>query len=270
MTTAITFEQVGFGYDNGSVIQNASFEIDEGAFVAVLGPNGGGKTTLARLILGLLQPTTGRVQVLGGDPARHAKRIGYVPQAATVSLAFPITVADLVALGLVGDGGLWSWIGRRRYPRDTRQRVQAALAAVEMDAFADRPIAALSGGQRQRVLIARALVGDPEILVLDEPTASIDPAGKSCIIELLERIATRRTVLLVSHDLAAAVPQATGVICVNRQVIHNPEPVLTRPMLNLIYGAHGPDCPMGMFIQDIASALPARDVSVRDPEMPHA
>ena len=156
---------------------------------------------------------TGRVQVLGGDPARHAKRIGYVPQAATVSLAFPITVADLVALGLVGD---------------------------------------------------------PEILVLDEPTASIDPAGKSCIIELLERIATRRTVLLVSHDLAAAVPQATGVICVNRQVIHNPEPVLTRPMLNLIYGAHGPDCPMGMFIQDIASALPARDVSVRDPEIPHA
>lgn len=270
MTPAITFDHVGLQYDGSWAVENASFEVAEGAFVAVLGPNGGGKTTLAKLILGLLRPTTGRVRVFGDDPAQSARRIGYVPQLATICPAFPITAEDLVALGFVGDGGARSWIGPRRRSHATNEVVRAALASVEMEAYARRPISALSGGQRQRVLIARALVGEPDILVLDEPTASIDPAGKSCITELLDGLAANRTVILVSHDLAAGVPQATAVTCVNRQVIHNPEPIMTEPMLTLIYGAHRPDCPMGMFIHDIARALPMRAEPARDQEVDHA
>ena len=269
MAPVIAFEHVGFRYDGTWAVENASFEVAEGAFVAVLGPNGGGKTTLAKLIVGLLRPTTGRVRVFGDDPARSARRIGYVPQAATISPAFPITAGDLVALGLLGDGGARSWIGPRRRPRASQEAVRTALASVEMEAFADRPIGTLSGGQRQRVLIARALVGAPDILVLDEPTASIDPAGKSCIIELLDGLAADRTVILVSHDLAAAVPQATAVTCINRQVIHNPKPVLTEPMLTLIYGTHRADCPMGTFIHDMARALPMRGERTVEPDPAH-
>lgn len=270
MSPVISFEHVGFRYDGTWAVQDASFQVAEGAFVAVLGPNGGGKTTLAKLMVGLLRPTTGRVRVFGDDPARSARRIGYVPQAATISPAFPITAGDLVALGLAGDGGARSWIGPRRRSRaTTREAVRTALASVEMEAFADRPIGTLSGGQRQRVLIARALVGAPDILVLDEPTASIDPAGKSCIIELLDGLAADRTVILVSHDLAAAVPQATAVAGINRQVIYNPEPILTEPMLSLIYGVHRADCPMGTFIHDMARTLPMRGERTVEPDLAH-
>ncbi len=255
MPPVIAFEDVSFRYDGTWAVEDATFEIAEGAFVAVLGPNGGGKTTLAKLMIGLLRPTKGRVRVFGADPARSARRIGYVPQASTISPAFPITAGDLVALGLMGQEGLWSWIGPKG-GRDVRRAVMAALTAVEMDALVDRPIGALSGGQRQRVLIARALVAAPDILVLDEPTASIDPTGKSCIIELLDRLAAHRTVILISHDLAAAVPQATAVTCINRRVIHHPAPVLTEPMLELIYGVHRASCPLGTFIHDLARVLP--------------
>jgi zinc transport system ATP-binding protein len=251
----IAFEDVSFRYDGTWVVEDINLEVAEGAFVAVLGPNGGGKTTLAKLMIGLLRPTKGRVRVYGGDPASNARRIGYVPQASTISPAFPIAAGDLVALGLAGDNGLPSWIGPWRR-RNVREAVRAALAAVEMEAFAGRPIGALSGGQRQRVLIARALVAGPDILVLDEPTASIDPHGKSCIIELLDRLTAHRTVILVSHDLAAAVPQVTEVTCINRHLIYNPKPVLTAPMLELIYGVHRDSCPMETFIHDMARVLP--------------
>jgi len=255
MPSVIAFEDVSFRYDGTWAVEDVSFEVAEGEFVAVLGPNGGGKTTLAKLMVGLIRPTKGRVRVFGTDPARSARHIGYVPQAATISPAFPITAGDLVALGLEGDNGARSWIGLRR-GRNTRAAVVAALEAVEMGAFVDRPIGALSGGQRQRVLIARALVAAPDILVLDEPTASIDQAGKFCIIELLDRLAADRTIILVSHDVPAAVPQATAVACVNRHVIYNAEPYLSEPMLELMYGVHRADCPMGTFIHDMARFLP--------------
>lgn len=262
MPPVIAFEDVSFRYDGTWVVEDVSFEVAEGAFVAVLGPNGGGKTTLAKLMIGLLRPTKGRVRVFGGDPVRNARRIGYVPQASTISPAFPIAAGDLVALGLAGEDGPRSWILPRR-GREARGAVRTALAAVEMEAFADRPIGALSGGQRQRVLIARALVANPAILVLDEPTASIDPAGKSCIIELLDRLAADRTVILVSHDLAVVVPQVTAVTCINRHLIHNPKPVLTPPMLELIYGVHRDSCPMETFIHDMARVLPMAGGHIR-------
>lgn len=249
MPPVIEFEDVSFRYDGTWVVEGVSFEVAEGAFVAVLGPNGGGKTTLAKLMIGLLRPTKGRVRVYGGDPARNARRIGYVPQVSTISPAFPITAGDLVGLGRVGNRG-------PQPHGDLSEAVRTALSAVEMESFADRPIGALSGGQRQRVLIARALVADPDILVLDEPTASIDPTGRSCIIELLDRLGADRTVILVSHDLAAAVPQVTAVTCINRHLIYSPKPVLTPPMLELIYGVHQASCPMETFIHDMSRVLP--------------
>ncbi len=265
MMAAIRFDGVRFAYGGVPAVEDATFTVPEGAFVALLGPNGGGKTTLARLILGLLKPDRGRVQVFGEAPGSRAGRIGYVPQATTVTPAFPITALDLVALGGAGRSGPRSWLGPR-IDRATRRASLDALAAVEMEAFAERPFATLSGGQRQRLLIARALAADPDLLVLDEPTANIDPAGKTCVIELLDKLVERRTLVLISHDLTAVVPRVSAVACVNRRLIYNPKPVLTPEMLHLIYGVHAADCPMETFIHDLSHVLPVMTRPHRHPD----
>ncbi|SDH09128.1 metal ABC transporter ATP-binding protein [Roseospirillum parvum] len=251
---ALQFEDVCFAYNGAPVLEGVSFSLPAGALLGVLGPNGAGKTTLARLAMGRLTPTSGRVLVAGRDPRKAAGRIGYVPQFMTLTQGFPVKVVDLVALGAL-PAGLAGWLkggdaaGRRR-------RALEALEAVELADLADRPVAELSGGQRQRVLIARALVGDPELLILDEPTANIDPAGKSCIVDLLDGLAERRTVVLISHDLTVTVPHITAVAAVNRRVLFRPEPRLDQEMLELIYGLHRHDCPMDSFIHHLVERQP--------------
>ncbi len=207
--SAISIRDVSFSFDRHPVLSAVNLEIERGDFVSLIGPNGGGKTTLLRLILGLLVPDRGTIHVLGTSPSRARQRIGYMPQHVNLDAAFPVTVMDIVLMGRQG---------RRRpfgpYLASDRAAAENALGSVEAYDLKDRSFAALSGGERQRVLIARALACDPELLMLDEPTASLDPEVQDDLYELLKRLNERMTLVLVSHDVSVVSKHVNKVACV--------------------------------------------------------
>jgi zinc transport system ATP-binding protein len=198
-TTIIRVEDLGFSYprSRGPALQGAEFTLNDTEWVGLLGPNGGGKTTLLKLLLGQLAPTTGRIEVFGSPPARVRRRVGYVPQHAGIDPGVPATVLDLVLLGRL-TGSSWGPF----YPRADRERATAALEETHTADFADRAWRTLSGGQQQRVLIARALASSADILLLDEPTTGIDIHREKELLRLLERLNERLPILMVSHDIA--------------------------------------------------------------------
>lgn len=245
----IEIRDLNFGYDGQLALENVNLRVEPGEFLAVLGPNGGGKTTLLKLMLGLMRPRSGSIRLFGRDPAEVLPRVGYVPQDAQAGESMPVSVLDVVRMGLPTRRFVWP--GRRE--REDRQAVAEVLRQVEMEGSEGEPMAELSGGQRQRVLIARALAGWPELLILDEPTSSIDPQGKFCIIGMLSRLLGRMTIVAVSHDLSLAAAKLSSMACVNRRLIHNPRPELTQEMLALLYGEHGDACPMCNFTKDVSA-----------------
>ena len=198
MTDAIDFRNVGIRLGGRAILSDVSFAIPRGAFVGVLGPNGAGKTTMLRAILGLQPLTAGRIDVLGEGPRRGNPHVGYMPQFRRGAAQLGLTGHDLV-LGAVG-GTRWGWPGATRAER---RLAAAALDEVGATDLARRPVSELSGGERQRVLFAQALVGDPELLLLDEPLVSLDPGHQRGIVEAVHRVARRRgsTVLFCAHDL---------------------------------------------------------------------
>jgi len=207
-----------------------------------VGPNGGGKTTLLKLILGELAPRFGRIRVLGGAPRDTRRRMGYVPQSLLFDPGFPVCVRDVVLMGCVD---------RHRagpYRADDRRAAGSALEQVGMAPFARRPFAELSGGERQRVLIAQALVSGPEMLLLDEPTASVDPAATSQLHELFHNLKADRTIIMVSHNLGAVTKRATHVLCVNRTTEMQVLADVATGMVHQASGGdlallqHGPNC----------------------------
>lgn len=208
--TAVSFAGVCFSYGANEVLHNVTFAIPQRALVAVVGPNGGGKTTLLRLILGLERPRFGAVQVLGQSPEEARLRIGYVPQVLAYDARFPVNVRDIVLMGTI-DGRLIGTFGRRE-----RRAAGAALERVGLSGFERRPYSDLSGGERQRVQIAQALVGDPGLLLLDEPTANVDPPTADQLHELFRQLAETLTVLFVSHNLSVVTAHASHVLCVSR------------------------------------------------------
>ena len=207
----ITLENASFGYNKKPVIRNVSLVVRRGEFIGIVGPNGAGKTTLFRGILGLIPPIEGRVI----RAAELHRRIGYVPQRDQLDSIYPVTASDVVYMGLVG---ILPWY---RFPGETAlQTIQASLDKVGMLTFSNHPFAELSGGQRQRVLIARALAIAPLLLVLDEPTAGIDPAAEESILLLLDKLQEQgETILMVSHRLQALHKHARRVIEVKDQGI---------------------------------------------------
>jgi zinc transport system ATP-binding protein len=222
---------VTFSYDGEPVIENASLTIDCGEFVTVVGPNGGGKTTLLRLILGLLTPDSGEIEVFGCRPDVSGPRMGYVPQHSATDPSFPATVLDVVLMGRLGRSRAFGV-----YSREDIDAAASALADVELSDLARRPFSRLSGGQGQRVLIARALAGDPDILLLDEPAASLDIAMENELYEILQRLRERMTVVLVSHDLAFVSEFTDTVACVNRTVAVHMTSEVTPELINELYG----------------------------------
>ncbi|MGM0517143.1 MAG: metal ABC transporter ATP-binding protein [Pseudomonadota bacterium] len=235
----IEVSNLAFGFDREPVLESVDFRIREGAFTVIVGPNGGGKTTLLHLILGLYQPDRGRVRIFGDKPGRHPERIGYVPQHGNLAPGFPATVEQVVLMGLPH--------GRRHGPgfwRDERDRADEAMRRAGISELAQRSYGALSGGQRQRVLIARALITEPELLLLDEPFSNIDPYGRACIHETLEDLGAGLTRVMVSHDLGITRQSVTQVLAVNRLVLSGEGPQVTDEMLELMYGRHGEQCPM--------------------------
>jgi len=238
----IEVQDVCFAYGAQEVLHNVSFRVPACAFVAVVGPNGGGKTTLLKLILGELAPRFGQVNVLGGAPQEVRRRIGYVPQSLPFDPGFPVCVRDVVLMGRVDR----HCIGP--YRREDRRAVGAALAQVGMERFERRPFADLSGGERQRVLIAQALVSAPELLLLDEPTASVDPAATSQLHALFHELKADRTIIMVSHNLGAVTGHATHVLCVNRTAEMQVLADVAAGTVHQTFGGdlallqHGPNC----------------------------
>ncbi len=214
-TPVVDLDGVTFGYTQTPVIEDISITVDAGEYAAVVGPNGSGKSTLMKLALGLLSPDDGSARLFG-DPAASfddGQRLGYVAQHASATKAMPITVREVVKMGRfphVGFSGLsttdWEIVDR-------------ALERVGMSAFADRRITQLSGGQRQRAFIARALAGEAELLVLDEPTVGVDAESVASFYDLLDLLSAEGiTILLIEHDLSAVTDHVDRVICLNRTV----------------------------------------------------
>lgn len=236
----IEIKDVSLSFGSVPVLDNVSLTVERGDFMAVLGPNGGGKSTLLKVMLGLLKPDSGSVSVLGETPGAVGERIGYLPQYTHVSSFFPITVVDAVLMGTVRPG-LMGLSGLSR-PSKELDKAKEALERVDMLDHADRRLAGLSGGQRQRVFIARALVGSPELLLLDEPTASVDSSHRSSLFSLLTVLNREMTVIMVSHDISALASGVKSVACVNRDLHFHKAPEITRDMYKMSYGGDGENC----------------------------
>lgn len=228
---AIELRDLSYSYDGTPAVENANLTVRCGEFVTVVGPNGGGKTTLLRLVLGLLQPDSGTVRVFGCSPEESNPRMGYVPQHSETDRSFPASVLDVVLMGRLGKTRLFG-----AYTRADADVAMAALADVELAELSRRPFSRLSGGQRQRTLIARALASQPDILLLDEPTANLDIAMEQELYEILLRLKERLTLLLVSHDLAFVSGFTDTVACVNRTVAVHTTSEVTPELINALYG----------------------------------
>jgi len=237
MRPFVELEGVAVDYGPVRVLDGINLTVEPGDFLGIIGPNGSGKTTLLRVMLGLLPPTEGAVRLFGKLPAafREWGRLGYVPQKATLDPSLPVTVEEVVASGLVPVLGLFQRTGKAE-----RSRIREVLARVGMEAHARARIGALSTGQQQRVLIARALVSDPELLILDEPTGGVDPEAQTSFYALLHHLNRERevTLILVSHDIGVVAKEVTKLACLNRRLIFHGRPgdFLSDAALTALYG----------------------------------
>ena len=233
MNPIIELEDVSFGYAPGELtLEHVDLTVMPGESGCIVGPNGGGKSTLLKLLLGLLVPTSGTVRLFGVGPDEGRRRVGYMPQYHLLDRVFPITVFEVVLTGRMNS---WRpfWYGA-----EDRRAARRALDEIGLPQLADQSFSSLSGGQRQRVLIARALACDPELLLLDEPTANIDPGAEERFYELLEELRRRMTVLTVSHDLGFVNREVDSVICVNRRVVKHRAADFSAETADAIYHHH--------------------------------
>ena len=235
-TEVIKIKDVWVQYNGVPVLEGVSLSVERGDFLGVIGPNGGGKTTLLKVILGLITQQRGKVSILGRTPARSRKDIGYVPQHNLFDRDFPINVWDVVLLGRYGKTGLF-----RRYDESDKTTAQQALKTVDMLDFKNRQIGQLSGGEQQRVFIARALVNEPKLLLLDEPTASVDATMQTEFYELLNGLKQQMTIIMVSHDIGAISVYVNKIACLNRQLFYHGSKEISAETLEATY-----KCPIQM------------------------
>jgi ABC-type Mn2+/Zn2+ transport system ATPase subunit len=232
----VEFQGVTCRYDTTTILDDVNLHLHEGQFAGIVGPSGAGKTTLLKALLGLIQPVRGTVSV-SGERVRGStsRRVAYVPQVETVDWNFPLTVEQAVLIGRAARSGLWPWSNQAE--RNLACRLMERLGIVE---FANRHIRELSGGQQQRIFLARALIAEPDLLVLDEPTAGVDMRTQEDILHLLADLnRDGMTILMTTHDLNAAAAHLPWVVCLNRTVIAQgtPDDVFVPETLNATY--HG-------------------------------
>lgn len=210
---AIEIKDLSFKYENENILENVSFAIDQNEFVGVIGPNGGGKTTLIKLILGFLPMQKGKIKIFGKNPKEMVHQIGYVPQLFNVDRHFPLSVLDLVMMGAVAKA---PWFGF--YPKEIKEKAKKLLAMVNLSRYEESSFGKLSGGQIQKALIAKALISDPKILILDEPTANIDLQSEKEIMKILCKELENRTILMVTHNIQMIVHNVQKALCVQKHV----------------------------------------------------
>lgn len=209
---AVSFDRVSFAYGATAVLEDVSFTVEPGGSTCVIGPNGGGKTTLIRLALGLLEPRSGSIRLYGETPEKGRYRVGYVPQAMRFDPLFPVDALDIVLMGRLEK------VRFGIYSAECKRAARAALEEVGLGDEAKTPFANLSGGQRQRVLIARALATGADLLLLDEPTANVDLTIEAQFLDSLDRLRERATIVMVTHDIDLISRLGDSVLCVNHRV----------------------------------------------------
>ena len=257
----VEIRNLSFSYNGLPVLANVNLDVKAGDFMAMIGPNGGGKTTLIKLMLGLHPADAGTIRVFGHSPRNVSHRIGYVPQDVHINKEFPISVLDVVLMGTLNPG--------RRWPRNTRAdriAAQNALEKVGMVGLGNRRIGSLSSGQMQRVFVARALVSEPELFFLDEPTASIDTKGQRDFYQLLQELNKQITIIVVSHDLMIVSEFVQSVACVNQRVHHHDHAELTGEMIEMMYECTAEEvCPVEL----IAHGVPHRVLHSHEEDIEH-
>ena len=232
-STVIDISRCTFRYGHHRpVLEDVSLEVDERDFLGIVGPNGGGKTTLLKIVLGLLAPERGGVRVCGEPPARGRRHVGYVPQTPRFHPFFPITVEQLVLMGRLSECTLF-----RRYSGRDYAAAHDALGAVDMMHKSNDAVGELSGGELQRALIARALAGSPRVLILDEPTANVDPNVETDIYTLLKNLNERMAIVLVSHDIGFVAESVSRLACLNRRLVMHPTEPLSPETVERLYGS---------------------------------
>lgn len=246
----IQVDDLWAGYENEPVLEGIDLKVFEKDFIGLIGPNGGGKTTFVKVLLGLLKPTRGKVRIKGLPIKEGRKYLGYVPQLVEFDREFPIKVWDVVQMGRLNRRGLI-----RRFSAEDDRQVEKALTEVDMVSMANRSIGDLSGGQRQRVYIARALAAEPEILLLDEPTSNVDPQISNSIFEVLHRLNEHITILMITHDMSAVSSYTKTIGCINRHLHYHYDKEITTDMLEATY-----QCPVDL----IAHGLPHRVLPEHD------
>ena len=232
MSTVIEIRDVTFTYDRQAVLKNINLAVQSEEFLGIIGPNAGGKSTLIKLVLGLLQPDTGSISLLGGSPGSTRSRVGYVSQYPTFSRRdFPIDVEATVLMGRLGVSKQFGG-----YTKRDHEIAREAMEAVEISNIVHRPIGSLSGGQLQRVLIARALACQPEILILDEPTSNIDVQVEEDIFGLLKHYNDHMTIIVVSHDIAFISGYVDRVACLNQELVCHTTEEISGKTIEELYG----------------------------------
>ncbi|MDA3791346.1 MAG: ABC transporter ATP-binding protein [Desulfobacula sp.] len=226
----IILDNISFAYKQRNILENVDLVINKGEFASIVGPNGGGKTTLIKLLLGLIGPDKGSIQVFGKSPKKARHQMGYMPQYAHLDMDFPASVMDVVLMGRLKKSNLW-------FSKQDRIKAFNAIDELGMSTYVNTGFNELSGGQKQRILIARALCNSPDILLLDEPTANVDHQTEENLFSILKNLNSKMTILLVSHDLGFVSKYVKSVICVNRQVVIHPTTMINGAMINDIY--HG-------------------------------
>ncbi|MCL0041309.1 ABC transporter ATP-binding protein [Dehalococcoidia bacterium] len=240
----VRLEDVSAYYDGVPVLEGINLSIYQDDFLGIIGPNGGGKTTLLKVILGLVKPGHGKVSVFGDTPEKGRKCIGYVSQYSLFDRNFPASVWDVVIMGRLGKTGPF-----RNYTKQDREATLRALEAMEIFDHKDQQIGKLSGGQQQRAFIARALVTEPQLLLLDEPAASVDTPLQTDFYELLGKLKERMAIVVISHDISAISIYVDKIACLNRELYYHSSKELTAEDLEAAYR-----CPVDM----IAHGVPHR------------
>lgn len=245
METALHIDNLSVYYGEEVALSNVCLDVAHGEMLGIIGPNGGGKSTLLKAILGLVEPATGSVHIYGQEPGKNHAAVGFVPQFAVMDRRFPISVFEVVLTGRLKPGlSLF-----RKYSEEDKEIAAAQLKRVGIEHLAKRQISELSGGEFQRLLIARALAVEPKLLLLDEPTASVDANSRNQIYQLLREVNADMTIILVTHDLMAISSEVRKLACLNTKLVYHGEPELNESVVNELYG-----CPVDL----IAHGVPHR------------
>lgn len=242
---AVHIEDLSVYYGRTAALTHVELDVTQGEYLGIIGPNGGGKSTLIKAILGLVPPTSGKIEVFGAAPGGRHAAVGYVPQFAAMDRRFPITLMEVVLSGHL-PGGISPFFA---YSKQDREAACALIERVGLSALSARKISDLSGGEFQRMLIARALAVKPKLLLLDEPTASVDAGAREKIYELLDELNREMTIILVTHDLLAISSKVRRLACLNARLVYHGEPELNEGVINALYG-----CPVDL----IAHGVPHR------------